>query len=367
MSHPPLDTSAPVDRGYSVRVVLTRRSLLGAMAAAAAAGCDASRLGDRQSRGIRKGTARIGLLSSGTAVAPDEPPFAAFREGMRVEGFEEGQDYDIAYRFGVFDPDLMLRWAKEFVADDVQVIMASTTGATQAARAATSSVPIVMIASHDPIDAGVVKDLVRPGGNVTGHSLTGGDLMPLQLDYLQQITPVRLLAYLSPSFPGYGPSYPSVTDAFERRMRATAATFGIDVLAPRIQSTADVAPALATLASEPIDAVFLIESPTWFVAGTRRPIDQVVDFAARRGIPSFGSNRLYAQNGVLATYGDARSYVELHRTAATYVGGILRGTRPGDLAIDKPTRLELVVNAKTASAMRREIPPSVLRRASVIP
>ena len=224
-----------------------------------------------------------------------------------------------------------------------------------------------MIASHDPIDAGVVKDLVRPGGNVTGHSLTGGDLMPLQLDYLQQITPVRLLAYLSPSFPGYGPSYPSVTDAFERRMRATAATFGIDVLAPRIQSTADVAPALATLASEPIDAVFLIESPTWFVAGTRRPIDQVVDFAARRGIPSFGSNRLYAQNGVLATYGDARSYVELHRTAATYVGGILRGTRPGDLAIDKPTRLELVVNAKTASAMRREIPPSVLRRASVIP
>lgn len=306
------------------------------------------------------------MLSTGMAVAPDDPPYAAFRDGMRAEGLVEGRDYVVDYRFGVFDANLLVRWAHELVSEGADVIVASSTGATQAARAATSNVPIVMVASHDPVEAGVIASLAKPGGNVTGQSLAGGDLMPTQLDYLQQIAPVRRLAYLSPSLPSFGPAYPSVTDAFERRMRVAAGAFGIEVIAPKIQTTADVSAALASLASEPVDALYLIESPMWYVPGTRRPIDEVVDLAVRRGLPSMGGHRMYAQAGLLATYGEARPYTDMHRSAATFVARILRGSAPGDIPVEPSTRFELVVNLKTAAAMRREVPRSVLDRAAVI-
>ena len=246
------------------------------------------------------------------------------------------------------------------------MIVASSTGATQAARVATSDTPIVMVASHDPVDAGVVLSLAKPGGNVTGQSLAGAVLMPTQLDYLQEIKPLRRLGYLSPSLPSYGPGYPSVTDAFERSMRSAAAALGVEVIAPRIRVLGDVSPALAALASEAIDALYLIESPMWFVPGTRRPIDEIVDFAVRRRLPSMGGQRGYAQAGLLATYGEARSPADLHRTAARYVAQILRGVPPGDLPIDVPAFFELVVNAKTAAAMALEVPRYVLDRAQLV-
>jgi putative ABC transport system substrate-binding protein len=336
--------------------LFTRRSVLASMATAAAlAACGTSL------PGVTKPPRKIGLLSTGAYAAPDAPPYVAFREGMRANGFIEGRDYEVDYRFGAFDADLILRWARE-LALSAEVIVAGTTGATQAARVATSEVPIVMIASHDPIEAGVV----RPGGNVTGQSLAGGDLMPAQLDYLQQIRPVRRLGYLSPALPSYGPTYPSVTDTFERRMRVAAGAIGIEVIAPTIRTTSDVAPALASLATEPIDALHVIESPTWFVPGTHKPIDEVVDFAIHRGLPTMGGHRMYANAGLLATYGDTRPFAEMHRSAATFVARILRGTAAKDIPVERPSSFELVVNAKTAAAMGLNVPGSVIARADVI-
>lgn len=306
------------------------------------------------------------MLSSGAAVGPDEPPYAAFRDGMRANGFIEGPDYEVVYRFGVFDPDLLLRWARELVADGAEMIVTSSTGATQAARVATSTIPIVMVASHDPLEAGVVTSLTRPGGNVTGQSLAGGILMPRQLAYLQDTAQVRRLGYLSPSLPSPGPGYPSVTDIFERSMRTAATAVGVEVVTAPIRGTGDVSAGLASLATQGIDALHVIESPMWFVAGTRRPIDEVVDFAVRRRLPSMGGHRTYANAGLLLTYGEARPYVELFRGAAGYVAKVLKGAAPGDLPIDTPAFFELVVNAKTASAMTFEVPRYVIDRAALV-
>jgi putative ABC transport system substrate-binding protein len=339
---------------------LTRRTLLRATAAAVTVvGCGTAL------PGIPGPVRRIGLLSTGAAAPADAPPFAAFRDGMLANGFVEERDYAMAYKFGVFDADLLLRWARELVMS-AEVIVVSSTGAAQAARVATSEVPIVMVASHDPVDAGVVLSLTAPGGNVTGQSLAGGDLMPAQLDYLQQITPLRRLGYLSPSFPSYGPQFPSVTDTFEHRMRSAAGAFGIEVVAPPIHSVGDVSGALASLATESIDALYVIESPTWFVPGTSKPINQVVDFAIHRHLPVMGGHRMYAQAGVLATYGDTRSLAEMHRSAATYVARILRGAAPKDLPVERPTSFELVINTTTAAMMGLNVSQNLLAHADVI-
>lgn len=335
--------------------------MLGGAAAVAAVAACATAL-----PGVPKPARKIGMLSSGAAVGPDEPVHAAFRDGMRANGFVEGPDYRVEYRFGVFDADLLLRWARELVALGTEVIVTSSTGATQAARVATSDIPIVMVVSHDPVDAGVVPDLAKPGGNVTGQSLAGALLMPMQLDYLGEIAPLRRLGYLSPSLPSFGPGYPSVTDAFERSMRSAAAALSVEVIAPKIRGLGDVAPALAALATEPIDALYVIESPMWFVPGTRRPISEIVDLAVRRRLPSMGGHRSYAQAGLLASYGDARPYVDLYRTATRYVAQILGGVPPGDLAIGVPPLFELAVNAKTASAMALEVPRYVMDRAGFV-
>jgi putative ABC transport system substrate-binding protein len=315
------------------------------------------------------------MLSTGPAGTPDDAPHSQFREGMRAAGFTDvttsapsgtsETDYVIVYRSAVFNTDLLIQFARELVAWGAEVIVASSTGATQAARLVTSDVPIVMVASHDPIESGIVTQLARPGGNVTGQCFTGAALIPRQLDYLQQIVPVRRLLYLSPSLISPGAGYPSVTDAFERSMRAAASAQGIDIVTPpKITSVIEVEPALASLTGERIDAVHVIESPTWFVPGTNRPINQIVDFALHRRLPSIGGWRNLAAAGVLASYGDVRQGHTLLRGAAGYVAKILRGARPGDLAIEPPPAFELVINATTASAIHLEIPKRVLNQAN---
>ena len=342
---------------------MRRRHLLGAAAALALGSACGTRLGEPQAPTQVR---RIGMLSTGAAIGPDEPIYKAFRDGMLAEGFIEGTDYVVDYRFGVSDPNLLLRWAQELVSGGVEVIVASSTAATQAARVATSVVPIVMVASHDPVEAGVVTSLAAPGGNVTGQSLAGATLMALQLDLLEQIAPVRRLAYLSPSFPSPARGYPSVTEIFERSFLSSASVRGIEVVVPTVLDIGDITSVLAKLGNERLDAVYMVESPAWFVPGTRLPINEVVDVAVRRRLLSIAGPRAYAEAGLLASYGDPRRMPEMHRSAAHYVAQILRGTTPRSLAVDTPKVFELVVNAKTASAIGRDVPPNVLDRAAFV-
>jgi len=311
---------------------------------------------------------QIGYLSTGPRLPADHPAYVAFRDGMRAESFVEDTNYEMTYRYCEGDPDRAVPLAVDLVSAGAEVLVVTSTGATQAARVVTPNVPIVMIASHDPIDAGVIKELVKPGENVTGQSLAGATLMPKQLDYLLQLAPVRRLGYLSPTFPTYAQAYPSVTDAFERSMRAAGKPLGIEVISPKVPKTGDVGQALATLAAESVDALFVIESPTWFTgAVSQKPINQIVDFATRRRLPLIGAQRMYAADqGFLLTYGDVRSAVDMHRSVARYVARILRGERPGDLAVDVPKFWELVVNAKTASAIGLDVPQPVIAEAALV-
>jgi len=270
--------------------------------------------------------------------------------------------------FRAFDDlvDLLAPLAKEPLALDVDVLVVTTTGSTQVARSLTSSVPIVMLASHDPVEAGVVMSLAQPSGNVTGQSLMGGDLMPKQLEILREIVPVDRLAYLSPHLPAPAPGYASVTDIFERSMRAAAAAARIEVRSFMMRDPNELDGVLRALATDDVDALYVIESPFWFARRPQRPIDQVVEFARQRRLPSIAGARFYAEQGLLMSYGDARPIAELWRTVTRYVARILRGAKPADMPIQRPTRFELTVNMKTAGTLGLTLPRTLLDRVATL-
>ena len=270
--------------------------------------------------------------------------------------------------FRAFDDlvDLLAPLAKEPLALDVDVLVVTTTGSTQVARSLTSSVPIVMLASHDPVEAGVVMSLAQPSGNVTGQSLMGGDLMPKQLEILREIVPVDRLADLSPHLPAPAPGYASVTDIFERSMRAAAAAARIEVRSFMMRDPNELDGVLRALATDDVDALYVIESPFWFARRPQRPIDQVVEFARQRRLPSIAGARFYAEQGLLMSYGDARPIAELWRTVTRYVARILRGAKPADMPIQRPTRFELTVNMKTAGTLGLTLPRTLLDRVATL-
>ncbi len=288
-----------------------------------------------------------------------------FREGMRGEGFVEGDDYTLDVRAAGSSTELLVPLARELVALEPALILAVTTGSTQAARAVTSAVPIVMVAAHDPVEAGVVTSLSHPGGNVTGQSLMGGDLMPKQLELLAEIAPLKRIAYLSPHLASPAPGYVSVTDTFERSMREKAGARGIDVRALKWSEPAELVTLLTALNAEGVDAIFMIESSTWFTPPAPRPLDRVVEVAIRRRLPSISGARGYADAGLLMTYGSVVG-PDNWRTVTRFVARILRGAKTADIPVERPTRFELVVNSKTASALGVTLPQALLDRADVV-
>ena len=346
----------------------TRRRLLGATGAALLSAC-AGGLAPTVSTSKR----RVGMLYSGSAPVPSSDVMAAFHDGMKNESFVHEIDYVIDTRAAEGDYSRLLPLAQELVALGVDVIVANTTAPTQAARAATSSVPIVMVASHDPVDAGVVASLAHPGGNVTGQSLMGADLMPKQLEILSEAAPFRRLGYLTPYAASPAPGYPSVTDMFEAAMRERAKPFGIDVRTFTVRVPSDVDAALAMVVAQQVDALYVIESPFWFVelpsppaTKGQRPFDRVTQLARDRRLPSIAGLRPYAQQGLLMSYGDARTNLELFRGVTRFVARIFRGAKPADLPVERPTRFALTLNAKTAAAIGLTLPRTLLDKADAV-
>lgn len=344
--------------GASVTASLTRRRLLGAASAALFTGC----VGPAGS-GVRSRPWRIGILTSGAPFGDNV--LAPFREGLKEEGFDPS-DYVVEMRAADGSSDQLAPLAKELLTLDVDLLLAATTGSTQVARALTNSVPIVMLASHDPVEAGVVMSLAQPGGNVTGQSLMGGDLMPKQLEFLREVVHVKRLAYLSPDLPDPAPGYASVTDIFERSMRAVAAAAGIEVRSFMMRDPGELQRVLGVLATDEVDALYVTESPFWVAQRPQRPIDQLVEFAKRRRRPSISGPRFYAEQGLLMSYGDARPISQLWRSVTRYVARILRGAKPADMPIDRPTRFELTVNMKTAGALGLTLPRTLLDRVATL-
>ena len=296
--------------------------------------------------------ARIGILTRKTD-ASVSAQIAAFRQGLVDLGWVEGRNISIEHRDAEGQAERLLPLAVELVGLKVNVIVTVDTPPTQAAKQATSTIPIVVAVSADPVGAGLVESLAHPGGNTTGLSLLAPETDQKTLELLKEALPQarRVAMIFDPKNQGM---------MFRVRALDTAA----QQLATQLQtipalSAKDLRSVLTTASLQPPDALIVL-SPIY---ATYR--DEVMEFATKTKVPpSFDTRGLAAEPGALLSYGADIS--ALLRRAATFVDKILKGAKPADLPVEQPTKFELVINLKTAKALGLTVPPMLLARADEV-
>src|SRR5262245_72988 len=297
---------------------------------------------------------RIGFLISTSQSDPRMPRFfQAFRQGLREVGYVEGQNIAIEYRWADGEYDRLPRLAAELVRLKVNVILAGVPAAIQAAKQATETIPIVITGAADPVAAGFVASLARPGGNITGISLMMPDLLGKQLELLKEILPklskVALLG--NPTNPAYKPWLRGAQDA------TGALAVRLQVLEARDPRGIDSA--FEAIITERASAVIALGDAVLILHRAR-----IADHAVRRRLPMVSGLSEFAEAGGLLAYGP--SIADGVRRAAIYVDKILRDTKPADLPVEQPTKFELAINLKTAKALDLTIPQSLLVRADEV-
>jgi len=297
---------------------------------------------------------RIGFLG-GRTPSDTSPLLDAFRQGLHELGWVEGQNIVLDYRFaeGRFDrlPDL----AAEVVRLKVDIIVAAGgTPTAAAAKNATGTIPIVMIAVRDPVGTGLIASLARPRGNVTGLSDSAGlEIVGKQLELLKETVPkIRRVAILSNPANLYHP-------LAIRELNAAPRSLGMQLQLLEARGPNEFDGAFAAMAKERVGALLVLADGMFNLHRTR-----LADLAARSRLPAAYGWREYVEAGGLMSYGP--SLRDLFRRSATYLDKILKGAKPGDLPVEQPTKFELVINLKTAKALGLTIPPSVLRRADEV-
>jgi putative ABC transport system substrate-binding protein len=297
-------------------------------------------------------TPRIGFLTRKTD-ASVTTQIDAFRRGLGDLGWVEGKSVSIEYRDAEGQADRLRTLAAELVGLNVDVIVTVDTPPTQAAKQATSTIPIVIAVSADPVGAGLVKSLGYPGGNTTGLSLLAPETDQKTLELLKETLPKtrRVAMIFDPKNQGM-------------MFRLKAVEIAAPKLAIELQSIPALSPnelagALTAAAKDPPDALIVL-SPIY--AAYR---NEVVEFATKTKVPlSFDTSGLAGEPGALLSYGADIS--ALFRRAATFVDKILKGAKPADLPVEQPTKFELVINLKTAKALGIELPTSILLRADKV-
>ena len=293
---------------------------------------------------------RIGILT----LAPSMPPaFEAFRQGLRELGYTEDQNIALDYRFAQGRADRLPALAAELVRMEVDIIVIQSTQAALAAKHATQTIPIVMAAGGDPVAAGLVASLARPGGNLTGLSLQLSELSGKRLQLLKEIAPETALVAVIRNV-----THPNAGD-FWGETEAAARSLNLRLLSVEVRSPADLDMAFKAIARSPPDALITLADNMLLDNRTR-----IVEFAAKRRFPGIFPEREWADAGGLMAYGP--SVASNWRRAATFVDKILKGAKPGDLPVEQPTKFELVINLKTAKALGLTIPQSVLLRADEV-
>ena len=288
---------------------------------------------------------RVGLLRPGS---PPDPYVDAFRQGLRDLGYVEPQTIALEYRWAEGRAAQLPRLAAELVQLKVDVIVTQGEEAVRAVKQATSTIPIVMATSGDPVGTGLVASLARPGGNVTGLSAVTPDIIGKQLQLLKEAVPkVSRVAILT--VPGNMTIVHSMKEA-----QAAARTLGLTLQPRDVRAPDDLGPAFDAMSRERADALYLF-ADTFSIAHQRR----ILNLAAKHRLPTMCTWR--ESRDCLMSYGTDR--LDMFRRAATYVDKILKGAKPADLPVEQPTKLELVLNARTAKALGLTIPPSVLGRA----
>ena len=294
--------------------------------------------------------ARIGILPSGSS-ATSAASIDAFRQRLGELGYVEGRNVAIEVRYTVAQPERLRHQAAELIGLGVDVIVASNTLATRAAKEETSTIPIVMVTVGDAVGAGLVKSLPRPGGNITGQSFLGPELALKGFDMLTEALPraTRLAVLFNPEI--------TPDPLGSRALGAAAQAKGIALQPVELRRPDDLNPTLAAMGRARPNALLVFAVS---------PVQQsrIVEFAAKNRLPALFGFREAVDAGGLMSFGP--KFLDLWRGAATYVDKILRGAKPADLPVEQPTIFELVINLKTAKALGLTIPQSVLVRADEI-
>ena len=295
---------------------------------------------------------RIGYLGEGSA-ARAGPYLEAFRHGLHDLGWVEGQNIAIEYRWAESRLAKLIDLAAELVRLDVDVIVSAGKPGPMAARYVTRTTPIVMVATDDPVASGLAASLTRPGGNVTGLSLMVPELIGTQLQLLEQMVPglVRVgVLWNSHSL------YPRLV---MREAQRAALRLGVQLESLEVRGPEDFERAFEAAMLKQVGALVTVEDPLIV-----RHRARIIDFAAQSRLPAIYGVREFVDAGGLMMYG--AGHRDLFRRAASYVDRILKGVRPADLPIEQPAKFELVVNLRTARALRLTIPPSILARADQV-
>jgi putative ABC transport system substrate-binding protein len=294
----------------------------------------------------------IGFLS---ARSPGESASleTAFRKGLSDAGYVEGRNVHIAFRWAEGQYDRLQSLTTDLISRQVAVIAALSTPAALAAKAATTTIPIVFNSGTDPVKLGLVASLNRPGGNVTGVTFFTAPLEPKRLGLLRELIPqADLVAVL------LNPKYPDADVQLKDVQEATR-EIGQRTLMLTATTDAEIDSAFAALAQQRVGALMVGADPFFDV---RR--ERIVALARRHDVPAIYHLREYVVAGGLLSYG--ASVADSYRQVGIYTGRILQGIKPADLPVMRPTRFELVINLKTAKALGIEVPPTLLARADEV-
>jgi ABC-type uncharacterized transport system substrate-binding protein len=301
--------------------------------------------------------ARIGYLATGSLNSPEaRKSLDTFREGLYELGYTEGRNIVIEYRAADGKIERLPALASELARLKLDLIVAGATPAGLAAQQVITTTPIVVTAMGDPVRDGLVASLARPGGNITGTSFLGPELVPKRLALLKEVLPKvsRVGVLWHPGAFG------------ERTMRemleeiaATAGALGVQLQLVEVREPNELDQAFLEIARERAEALF--QFPSTMLFSERR---RIVELAAMHRLPAMFNGREFVQLGGLIAYGV--SIADLVRRAGTYVDRILKGAKPSDLPVEQPTKFELFINLKTAKALGVEIPATVLARADEV-
>ena len=297
---------------------------------------------------------RIGVLMPfGEDHPVGQARVAAFMQGLRQLGWTDGHNVRIDYRWSAGDSDNIRKFASELIALGPDVVMAFTSAAVTALRQATSTVPIVFAVVADPVGAGYVESLARPGGNVTGFAAqeyaVGGKWMELLKEIVPHLTRV---AVLRDSAIAAGPGQFGA-------LQAVAPSFGVELRPLDLHDPSGIENGIAAFAKGPNNGLIVTGSPS---ATLHRNL--IITLAARHKLPAIYYERSFADAGGLISYGP--DFIDQCRRAAGYVDRILKGERPADLPVQAPTKYELVINLKTAKALGLQIPDKLLALADEV-
>jgi ABC-type uncharacterized transport system substrate-binding protein len=276
-----------------------------------------------------------------------------FRQGLKESGYIEGENVAIEYRWAENELDRLPVLAAELVRRQVAVIAAPNSVAALAAKAATTTIPIVFLSPEDPVRHGLVASLSRPGGNLTGINVFTGEVTAKRLELLRELVPkaARIAVFVNPAAPS--------AEMTLRDAEPAGRAMGLQIQVFNASTSREINAAFATFVRERPDAVFVSLDP---FLNSRRA--QLVNLASRHAIPATYSNRDFVEIGGLMSYG--ANIVDAFRQVGVYTGRILKGAKPAELPVVQASKFELVVNAETARMLGLDVPPSLLATADEV-